>query len=96
MNPTKIQQKSLYEGIVKKTCFFMRRYYELWSIRCTRMHKFHFSSDARERNGVVFRIINSGVYRPMAGYREPKKLQTGNVDFCRTSNNNAPNGNFTC
>jgi len=52
----------------------MRRYYELWSIRCTRMHKFHFSSDARERNGVVFRIINSGVYR---------RLDTANQKNCK-------------
>lgn len=50
-----------YEGIVKQNLFF--HVMLLRVIRCTRMHKFHFSSDARERNGVVFRIINSGVYR---------------------------------
>jgi len=52
----------------------MRCYYELWSTRCTRIHKFHFSSDARECNGVVFRIINSGIYR---------RLDTANWKNCK-------------
>lgn len=56
-----------YKGIVKQKLFFHATFimsYGVFDVH-TRMHKFHFSSDARERNGVVFRIINSGVYRRM-------------------------------
>lgn len=66
-----------------------QRYYQrvVECSTCICTHKFHFSSDSRERNDVVFQIINSGVCWLL------RVKKTENADFCQICNINALNRN---
>lgn len=74
-----------YESIVKQKLFFFSydviTSYGVFDVH-TRVHKFHFSSDARERNG-VFWIINSSIYQRLDTASQ-KNCKRENVYFCRT------------